>query len=1094
MIEHRTHSAFDGLWLDERTVEWHIPVRCSSGFDGQLPLPESLVPGADAVDAICKALLNPYCHVVALVGAAGTGKTTALAWFLRTLDRASTDVRVEAIRCSSRTTAEVQEFLSHASLSDEQQLLVIDGLDEIRGEKPVSIDQLLQPVTAHILRGDLRILFSVRSNAIGHGFLVPPGEGLLTTLEWDGAWSGVQTKERLNVAILQLQELRHRDVETYANMRGLGPQFVAHLRLLYDLRELVRRFFLLVKLCDLSTQLNPNEWTGIVDRHQLYERLLTTWLKAEQERDPEKLPLDTNDLLTVLERIALHINRWTVNDGSPLTTRLSSALHELGGTELRGTDAGIIAAALLSANIVVDTGFAHKSMEEYLLARSLTTMVPTGATEPLSPSRVTDDVIGFLAENRAFNTWLDQHLDRLADIYPGYLPYIVRLLHKQGRAIPGLDLKEANLANLQLPGLRLRGADLSKANLEGTQLGPADLTNTKLHGAVLRNASVWMTQGATAIYPSSDGPDRAWLIRQSANRAEDEAVLVQIGFNEGRIVMVHSYDARTKDLQSDGRSLYLLPKIRTSVTEAIQWIGEKIAAERWTLLPGAFPLVSVTAPGSIWNVGAGQITLSDDDGIKLSFDHLNGSVGGVVGAPYSSEFSRHEIDGFCLIGSSLWVISVRQHIRLCDTMPLNQPINQIVVVGKIRLFFRDATGWLSWLPANNLVSRHQELDGETRIVAIPGGGFGIVRLSTVEFFDEDLNQVATHSIAANAQYMDMIGLRRGRRAALVGLCHDPQWLQIIDEQNGIEKAEWVQLRAQDARLNKTTDIDRDLYAALVRAGATDESATPQAPNLNISYSPFRQPSKPRFDVLLVTTVNDHEYNAVYDIARDRLGRELKPVFGARTYYDLETIGGVRVALVRSEMGSSSPGATLATTMQAINDLQPRYIIAVGILFGVNPDKQKIGQIFYSRQLQSYNLMRIGTDERTGGYRINPRDDKTTANPQFLSRVRDAADHWPEGKSGDKPQGILLLSGDKLVDNVDFRDQLLDLFPEAEAGEMEASGIYSATREEERRWMVIKAICDYADGKKKENKEERQKLAAEKAARFTFFLLDRGGLA
>lgn len=381
-----------------------------------------------------------------------------------------------------------------------------------------------------------------------------------------------------------------------------------------------------------------------------------------------------------------------------------------------------------------------------------------------------------------------------------------------------------------------------------------------------------------------------------------------------------------------------------------------------------------------------------------------------------------------------------------------------------------------------------------RIVAIPDGGFGVVRSSTVEFLDENLSQVATHSIASNIQHMDMIGVRRGHRRAIVSLCHDPQWLQIIDEQDGIEKAEWVRLRAQGARLDKTTDIDRGLYAALIRAGANDESATPQAPNLDILYSPSQQPLKRRFDVLLVTTVNDHEYNAVYDIARNRLGRELDPIFGARTYYDLETIGGVRVALVRSEMGSSSPGAALATTMQAINDLQPKYIIAVGILFGVDRDKQKIGQIFYSRQLQSYNLMRMGTDERTGGYRINPRDDKTTANPQFLSRVRDAADHWPEGRSSDKPQGVLLLSGDKLVDNVDFRDQLLRLFPEAEGGEMEASGIYSATREEERRWMVIKAICDYADGKKKENKEERQKLAAERAARFTYFLLERGGLA
>jgi nucleoside phosphorylase len=260
----------------------------------------------------------------------------------------------------------------------------------------------------------------------------------------------------------------------------------------------------------------------------------------------------------------------------------------------------------------------------------------------------------------------------------------------------------------------------------------------------------------------------------------------------------------------------------------------------------------------------------------------------------------------------------------------------------------------------------------------------------------------------------------------------------------------------------------------------DRSVIPQSP-------------KSRSDVLLVT-VNDHEFEAIYNIARARLGTDLLPIHLKRTYYDLGDIGGARVGLVRSEMGSGEPGGAAMTTLQAMHDLEPRHIIAVGIMFGIDPDTQKIGHILYSKQLQSYELMKMGTDKDSGDLKIISRGDKVTANPRFLNRVRDAADHWQEGRDEGKPEAVLMLSGDKLVDNIDFRNQLLDLYPEAKGGEMEASGIYSASREEEVPWMVIKAICDYADGEKSKDKEERQRLAAGRAARFVFFLLERGGLS
>lgn len=250
-------------------------------------------------------------------------------------------------------------------------------------------------------------------------------------------------------------------------------------------------------------------------------------------------------------------------------------------------------------------------------------------------------------------------------------------------------------------------------------------------------------------------------------------------------------------------------------------------------------------------------------------------------------------------------------------------------------------------------------------------------------------------------------------------------------------------------------------------------------------------SIPSFDVLLLV-VNDHEFNAVYEQAKDLLGKEPTMYMGARVYYDIGKIGGSKVALVRSEMGSSQPGAALPTALLSIYELQPKYIIAVEIMFGVDVEKQKIGQLLFSRQIQSYELQRISADASSKIIKLT-RGDKVTANPQLLSRITAAAHSWSRSNNEIQPSPELILSGEKLVDNLDFRDELTTLFPEAKGGEMEASGIYSAARESETRWIIIKAICDYADGNKNKDKEVNQKLAASKAASFVFYLLKNKGL-
>ncbi|NTU85469.1 MAG: hypothetical protein HGA45_39965 [Chloroflexales bacterium] len=246
---------------------------------------------------------------------------------------------------------------------------------------------------------------------------------------------------------------------------------------------------------------------------------------------------------------------------------------------------------------------------------------------------------------------------------------------------------------------------------------------------------------------------------------------------------------------------------------------------------------------------------------------------------------------------------------------------------------------------------------------------------------------------------------------------------------------------------------------------------------------------PSADVLLVT-VTDVETDAVRDALAERHGRSFQTTFlGDKTYRDLGLIGGARAMLVRSEMGAGGPGGSLLTVAAGIAALRPAAIIMLGIAFGVAPGRQQIGDILVARQLMLYELQRVGTDS-LGDYQLRARGDRPSATAWLLDRFRAGRDDW----RGAPPHFGLILSGDKLVDNHDFRAQLGQLEPEAIGGEMEGAGLYAAAQSQRADWILVKAISDWADGAKGQAKDESQRLAARNAAEYVFHVLEKGGLA
>jgi nucleoside phosphorylase len=280
--------------------------------------------------------------------------------------------------------------------------------------------------------------------------------------------------------------------------------------------------------------------------------------------------------------------------------------------------------------------------------------------------------------------------------------------------------------------------------------------------------------------------------------------------------------------------------------------------------------------------------------------------------------------------------------------------------------------------------------------------------------------------------------------------------------------------------------------------------------LPVSNTPFETPvvtSIPlQADVLLVTVTEIETKAVLHAFTKKHQHGYERHSIGIKTYYELGTVNDARIFLVQSEMGVGGPGSSLLTVHEGIQALGPSSVIMVGIAFGVDNDKQRIGDVLVSRQLCGYELQRYGTT-CDGKPAIISRGDRVTASAKLLDRFTSGSLDWSsrQGRCEKRVHFGIILSGETLVDNIDYRDQLRALEPEAIGGEMEGVGLYTAAQNAKVDWILVKAICDWADGNKsgenmvvsgngkgrpKSLKDYNQKRAAKIAAQFTMHVLDK----
>lgn len=202
--------------------------------------------------------------------------------------------------------------------------------------------------------------------------------------------------------------------------------------------------------------------------------------------------------------------------------------------------------------------------------------------------------------------------------------------------------------------------------------------------------------------------------------------------------------------------------------------------------------------------------------------------------------------------------------------------------------------------------------------------------------------------------------------------------------------------------------------------------------------------------------------------------------GGEIYY-LGRFGEFDTVVMMSGMGTQGASGSTLTIDSLIRLWDPIGIIMVGIAFGVNRKKHRVGDVLIADSIIPYESQRVGE-------KVSFRNPIVPSSYELINRIKNTID-WkfkrPDNTIVNKHIGNLL-SGEKLVDNLDFKNFLLEQYPQAIGGEMEGSGLWAVAQKHKKSWIIIKSVCDWGDGKKSDH---YQSLAAASAVSLCEYILN-----
>ena len=121
--------------------------------------------------------------------------------------------------------------------------------------------------------------------------------------------------------------------------------------------------------------------------------------------------------------------------------------------------------------------------------------------------------------------------------------------------------------------------------------------------------------------------------------------------------------------------------------------------------------------------------------------------------------------------------------------------------------------------------------------------------------------------------------------------------------------------------------------------------------------------------ILVETATPTETAALHGAMKPLRGEQALVVGSAGfATYTLGMLGQYAVAHFQTDMGNESPNAAQLATNDAIVEARAKLLLQVGIAFGLQPAKQRLGDVLVAQHITSYEMVKLRPDSVGNGAR------------------------------------------------------------------------------------------------------------------------------
>lgn len=182
-------------------------------------------------------------------------------------------------------------------------------------------------------------------------------------------------------------------------------------------------------------------------------------------------------------------------------------------------------------------------------------------------------------------------------------------------------------------------------------------------------------------------------------------------------------------------------------------------------------------------------------------------------------------------------------------------------------------------------------------------------------------------------------------------------------------------------------------------------------------------------------------------------------------YQFAKIGSIPVLHIwPTDKSSFTLYGSFSAVDAALDRFSPKYVVAVGVAFGIDPEHQSLGHVLIAKNLVFYDSFNKVTD---GKMKLRPQD-TYQIDADLNAQIHQLDIETPPEHVGKfKWFFNAMLTGGTVLSDANEKEKLLDAATgigyEIVGGEMEASGIYYACQRIKNRkipFFIIKGICDW----------------------------------